>query len=34
VGAQTAHIGRRVGAVGHNYDTDLFLPPHGGTQQP
>ena len=34
VGAPIAHIGLHVGAVVHNYDTDLFLPPHGGTQQP
>jgi hypothetical protein len=28
VGAPIAHIGLHVGAVVHNYDTDLFLPPH------
>lgn len=28
VGAPIAHIGLHVGAVTHNYDTDLFLPPH------
>lgn len=28
VGAPIAHIGVHVTAVVHNYDTDLFLPPH------
>jgi hypothetical protein len=28
VGAPVAHIGLHVGAVVHNYDTELFLPPH------
>jgi xanthine/uracil permease len=28
IGAPIAHIGLHVGAVAHNYDTDLFLPPH------
>jgi hypothetical protein len=28
VGAPIAHIGLHVGAVVHNYDTELFLPPH------
>jgi hypothetical protein len=28
VGAPMAHVGLHVGAVMHNYDTDLFLPPH------
>jgi len=28
VGAPLAHVGLHVGAVAHNYDTDLFLPPH------
>ena len=28
VGAPIAHVGLHVGAVVHNYDTDLFLPPH------
>ena len=28
VGAPIAHVGVHVGAVVHNYDTDLFLPPH------
>jgi hypothetical protein len=28
VGAPIAHVGLHVGAVAHNYDTDLFLPPH------
>ena len=28
VGAPIAHIGVHVGAIVHNYDTDLFLPPH------
>lgn len=28
IGAPMAHIGLHVGAVVHNYDTDLFLPPH------
>jgi hypothetical protein len=28
VGAPMAHVGLHVGAVVHNYDTDLFLPPH------
>jgi hypothetical protein len=28
IGAPIAHIGLHVGAVVHNYDTDLFLPPH------
>jgi hypothetical protein len=27
-GAPLAHVGLHVGAVAHNYDTDLFLPPH------
>lgn len=28
VGAPIAHVGVHIGAVVHNYDTDLFLPPH------
>jgi hypothetical protein len=28
VGAPIAHVGLHVGAVTHNYQTDLFLPPH------
>jgi hypothetical protein len=28
VGAPLAHVSLHVGAVVHNYDTDLFLPPH------
>jgi hypothetical protein len=28
IGAPMAHVGLHVGAVAHNYDTDLFLPPH------
>jgi hypothetical protein len=28
VGAPIAHVGLHIGAVVHNYDTDLFLPPH------
>jgi len=28
LGAPIAHVGLHVGAVAHNYDTDLFLPPH------
>jgi len=28
VGAPMAHVGLHVGAVVHNYDTELFLPPH------
>jgi hypothetical protein len=28
VGAPMAHVGLHVGAVVHNHDTDLFLPPH------
>jgi hypothetical protein len=28
VGAPLAHVGVHVGAVVHNYETDLFLPPH------
>jgi hypothetical protein len=28
IGAPIAHIGLHVGAVMHNYNTDLFLPPH------
>jgi hypothetical protein len=28
VGAPIAHVGLHVGAVVHNYDTNLFLPPH------
>ena len=28
VGAPIAHIGVHVGAIVHNYETDLFLPPH------
>jgi hypothetical protein len=28
VGAPMAHMGLHVGAVVHNYDTELFLPPH------
>jgi hypothetical protein len=28
VGAPIAHVGLHVGAVVHNYDTGLFLPPH------
>jgi hypothetical protein len=30
VGAPIAHVGLHVGAVVHDYDTQLFLPPHGG----
>lgn len=32
VGAPLAHIGLHVGAVVHAYDTDTFLPPHGGSR--
>jgi hypothetical protein len=28
IGAPIAHVGLHVGAVVHDYDTDLFLPPH------
>ena len=28
VGAPIAHVGVHVSAIVHNYDTDLFLPPH------
>ena len=28
IGAPIAHVGLHVGAVAHNYDTNLFLPPH------
>jgi hypothetical protein len=28
VGAPIAHVGLHIGAVVHNYDSDLFLPPH------
>jgi hypothetical protein len=28
IGAPIAHVGLHVGAVVHNYDTELFLPPH------
>jgi hypothetical protein len=28
VGAPIAHVGVHIGATVHNYDTDLFLPPH------
>jgi len=28
IGAPMAHVGLHVGAVMHNYDTELFLPPH------
>jgi hypothetical protein len=28
IGSPVAHVGLHVGAVVHNYDTDLFLPPH------
>jgi hypothetical protein len=28
IGAPIAHVGLHIGAVVHNYDTDLFLPPH------
>jgi hypothetical protein len=28
IGAPIAHVGLHVGAVVHNYDTGLFLPPH------
>jgi hypothetical protein len=28
VGAPIAHIGVHTAAVVHDYDTDLFLPPH------
>jgi hypothetical protein len=28
IGAPMAHVGLHVGAVVHDYDTDLFLPPH------
>jgi hypothetical protein len=27
-GAPVAHVSLHVGAVAHNYNTDLFLPPH------
>jgi hypothetical protein len=30
VGAPIAHVGLHVGAVIHDYDTQLFLPPHEG----
>jgi hypothetical protein len=30
VGAPIAHVGLHVGAVLHDYDTELFLPPHQG----
>lgn len=30
VGAPIAHVGLHVGAVVHDYDTQLFLPPHEG----
>jgi hypothetical protein len=29
IGAPIAHVGLHVTAVLHDYDTDLFLPPHG-----
>jgi hypothetical protein len=32
IGAPIAHAGLHVAAVTHNYDTDLFLPPHGAGQ--
>jgi hypothetical protein len=28
IGAPVAHVSLHVGAVVHNYNTDLFLPPH------
>lgn len=28
IGAPTAHVGLHVSAVFHNYNSDLFLPPH------
>jgi hypothetical protein len=28
IGAPMAHVGLHVGAVAHNYETELFLPPH------
>ena len=28
IGAPIAHVGLHVGAVVHNYETELFLPPH------
>jgi hypothetical protein len=28
IGAPIAHVGLHVSAVAHNYDTELFLPPH------
>jgi AMMECR1 domain-containing protein len=28
VGAPIAHVGVHITAVVHNYDTELFLPPH------
>ena len=28
IGAPVAHVSLHVGAVVHNRDTDLFLPPH------
>jgi hypothetical protein len=31
IGAPLAHIGLHVSAVVHAYDTDTFLPPHGGS---
>jgi hypothetical protein len=31
IGAPLAHIGLHVSAVVHAYDTNTFLPPHGGT---
>jgi hypothetical protein len=29
IGAPIAHAGLHVAAVVHDYDTELFLPPHG-----
>ena len=34
VGAPIAHVGVHIGAVVHNYDTDLFLPPHSALAVP
>src|SRR4051794_15103073 len=32
IGAPLAHVGLHVGAVVHNYDSGLFLPPHKATR--
>lgn len=34
VGAPLAHVGLHVGAILHNPDTTLFLPPHRGAADP